>query len=65
MDETAHSLPFLRESLLFLVFAGVLIPLLQRFRINQILGFLAVGVVVGRACCAGRLVWDARAEELA
>jgi monovalent cation:H+ antiporter-2, CPA2 family len=43
----AHSLPFLRESLLFLVFAGVLIPLLQRFRINQILGFLAVGVVVG------------------
>ena len=46
MNET-HSLPFLRETLLFLVFAGVLIPLLQRFRINQILGFLAVGVVVG------------------
>lgn len=42
-----HGLPFLREALVFLVFAGVLIPLLQRLRINQVLGFLAVGVVVG------------------
>jgi len=41
------SLPFLREALLFLAFAGVLIPLLQRLRINQILGFLAVGLLVG------------------
>ncbi len=42
-----HGLPFLREALVFLVFAGVLIPLLQRLRINQVLGFLVVGVVVG------------------
>ena len=42
-----HGLPFLREALVFLVFAGVLIPLLQRLRINQVLGFLMVGVLVG------------------
>lgn len=42
-----HGLPFLREALVFLVFAGVLIPLLQRLRINQVLGFLVVGVLVG------------------
>ncbi len=39
--------PFLREILLFLVLAGVLIPLLQRFRVNQILGFLAAGALLG------------------
>lgn len=41
------NLPFLRETLLFLTLSGILIPLLQRFRINQVLGFLAVGVLVG------------------
>ena len=46
MDHSA-SMPFLRETLLFLTLVGILIPLLQRFRINQILGFLAVGVLVG------------------
>ncbi len=40
-------LPYLRETLLFLVLAGLLIPLLQRLRVNQVLGFLAVGTVVG------------------
>ncbi len=40
-------LPFLRETLLFLTLAGILIPLLQRFRINQVIGFLIIGVVVG------------------
>lgn len=39
--------PFLRETLLFLALAGVLIPLLQRLRVSQVLGFLAVGVMVG------------------
>jgi CPA2 family monovalent cation:H+ antiporter-2 len=42
-----HPLPFLREILLFLGLAGVLIPLLQRLRINQVLGFLAVGAFLG------------------
>ena len=31
----ATPLPFLRETLLFLVLAGILIPLLQRFRTSE------------------------------
>ncbi|GGX24743.1 cation:proton antiporter domain-containing protein [Undibacterium macrobrachii] len=46
MDHHA-GLPFLREALLFLILAGILIPLLQRFKINQVLGFLTIGVVLG------------------
>lgn len=46
MDHQA-GLPFLRETLLFLTLAGILIPLLQRFKINQVLGFLTIGVVLG------------------
>ncbi|MFT3856391.1 MAG: cation:proton antiporter [Aquabacterium sp.] len=46
MDHTAP-LPFLRETLVFLALAGILIPLLQRLRINQVIGFLIMGVVVG------------------
>ena len=42
-----QGLPYLRETLLFLALAGILIPLLQRYRVNQILGFLAVGVLLG------------------
>ena len=45
---SAHDgLPFLREVILFLGFSGVLIPLLQRHAINPVLGFLALGTVVG------------------
>jgi CPA2 family monovalent cation:H+ antiporter-2 len=40
-------LPFLRETLLFLTLAGILIPFLQRFKINQVLGFLTIGVIFG------------------
>jgi CPA2 family monovalent cation:H+ antiporter-2 len=42
-----HAFPFLRELLLFLTLAGILIPTLQRLRINQVLGFLAVGTLLG------------------
>lgn len=45
--EHAAPLPFLHETLLFLILAGVLIPLLQRLNINQVLGFLVVGMVAG------------------
>ena len=45
--EAHQSLPYLRETLLFLALTGILIPLLQRLRVNQILGFLAVGAVIG------------------
>ncbi|OON63948.1 potassium transporter [Massilia sp. KIM] len=42
-----HAFPFLREIILFLILSGILIPTLQRLRINQVLGFLAVGTVAG------------------
>ncbi len=45
--EEQHAVPFLRETLLFLALAGILIPLLQRLRINQVLGFLAAGALIG------------------
>lgn len=45
--EEAHVIPHLRETLLFLALAGVLVPLLQRLRISSVLGFLAVGMLVG------------------
>ena len=44
----AHSpVPLLREIILFLALAGVLIPLLARLRINPVLGFLAFGTLIG------------------
>jgi CPA2 family monovalent cation:H+ antiporter-2 len=55
-----HAFPFLREILLFLILAGILIPLLQRLRINQVLGFLAVGALLGPfglGLLAGDLPW--------
>lgn len=45
--EAHQSLPYLRETLLFLVLTGILVPLLQRLRVNQVLGFLAAGALVG------------------
>lgn len=42
-----ETMPYLRETLLFLSLAGLLIPLLQRLRINQVLGFLVAGTCVG------------------
>jgi len=55
-----HAFPFLREILLFLALAGVLIPTLQRLRINQVLGFLAAGALFGPfglGLMAARLPW--------
>ncbi|WP_374668179.1 cation:proton antiporter [Ramlibacter sp.] len=43
----APPLPFLRETLLFLLLAGILIPLLQRFRIHQVIAFLGLGTLLG------------------
>lgn len=60
MPAHASVLPFLRETIIFLALAGILIPLLQRTRINQILGFLAVGVLLGPHglwLWLGRLPW--------
>lgn len=50
----AHAaFPFLKEIILFLALSGVLIPLLARYRINPVLGFLAVGTVLGPDGLAG------------
>jgi CPA2 family monovalent cation:H+ antiporter-2 len=54
MPVTYHALPYLRETLIFLALAGILIPILQRHRVNQVLGFLAVGVLLGPN---GLLLW--------
>ena len=40
-------IPHLREALLFLALAGILVPLLQRYRVSNVLGFLVVGLIVG------------------
>ena len=43
----AHTLPHLREVVLFLVTAGILVPLLHFFRVSPVLGYLLIGGVVG------------------
>jgi CPA2 family monovalent cation:H+ antiporter-2 len=45
--EQSHSLPYLREIVVFLVAAGIVVPLLHRFRISPVLGYLLVGGVIG------------------
>jgi CPA2 family monovalent cation:H+ antiporter-2 len=45
--EAHDSFPFLKEIILFLALSGVLMPLLSRLKINPVLGFLSVGVLLG------------------
>lgn len=42
-----HSIPFLREVLVFLTAAGILVPIFQKFRISPVLGFLIAGTLLG------------------
>src|SRR5512139_1869912 len=42
-----HAIPYLRQIVLFLVAAGILVPLLHRLRVSPVLGYLLVGGVVG------------------
>lgn len=46
-DAAAHGLPYLKEAMIFLIAAGIAVPVLQRFGLNTILGYLVCGVVVG------------------
>lgn len=44
----AHpEIPFLRELLVFLVAAVTIVPLFQRLRASPVLGYLAVGILIG------------------
>ncbi len=45
--DTHDSVPFLKEIILFLTLAGVLMPLLGRLKVNPVLGFLTVGTLLG------------------
>ena len=51
------SLADYKEALLFLTTAGVVAPLLRKFRINQVLGFIGVGMLLG-PFALGRLTDD-------
>lgn len=42
-----HTIPHLREVLVFLAAAGILVPLFQRFKISPVLGFLLAGLLLG------------------
>lgn len=58
--ESHGAFPFLKEIILFLALSGVLIPLLARLRINPVLGFLAVGTLLGPyglASLSGQWPW--------
>ena len=37
----------LREVIVFLIAAGIVVPTVQRFRVSPVLGFLIIGVVIG------------------
>lgn len=45
--EPHPGIPFLREALVLLAAAGLAVPLLNRIRVNPILGYLLIGGVIG------------------
>ena len=47
MEEAHSSIPHLREVVVFLVAAGVVLPIMHRLRINPILGYLVIGAAIG------------------
>jgi len=56
-------IPYLREAIIFLVAAGLIVPLMRRAGINAALGFLFVGLVIG-PFGIGRLVGETPILEL-
>ena len=44
---TAHGLLYLREIVVFLVAAGIAVPLLHRLRVSPVLGYLLIGALIG------------------
>ncbi|HOV04400.1 MAG TPA: cation:proton antiporter, partial [Kaistiaceae bacterium] len=45
--EDHSTIPYLREVVIFLVSAGLVVPLMNRLRINPVLGYLIVGGIIG------------------
>lgn len=45
--EDHNTIPYLREVVIFLVSAGLVVPLMNRLRINPVLGYLIVGGIIG------------------
>lgn len=41
------AIPYLRETVVFLVSAGVVVPLFHRLRVSPVLGYLVVGGIIG------------------
>jgi len=50
-------IPYLREAMIFLVAAGLIIPLVRKLGISPVLGFLFVGLIIG-PYAMGRLAGD-------
>jgi monovalent cation:proton antiporter-2 (CPA2) family protein len=46
LEDQIH-IPYLREIVVFLVTAGVLVPIMHRLRISPVLGYLIVGALIG------------------
>ena len=46
MDEQ-HAIPYLREIVVFLIAAGIVVPIFYRLRVSPVLGYLIVGAVIG------------------
>ena len=45
--EVHTSIPYLREIIVFLISAGVMVPLFHAMRVSPVLGYLVVGGVIG------------------
>ncbi len=43
----AHAIPHVREVVIFLIAAGIVVPLFHRFHVSPILGYLMIGGIVG------------------
>lgn len=58
--EHTETIPYFRELIVFLVAAGIVVPVFHRLRLSPVLGFLAVGLLIGPhglALFADRLSW--------
>lgn len=56
-------IPYLREAIVFLIAAGLVVPLVRKAGISPVLGFLFVGLIIG-PFGVGRLVGDTPVLEL-